>query len=247
MRDAAVALARIGVGGADGEHRAPTERARDVGGLGERERAVAEPRPCADDAGADRADHRVVALLLRPGERRRNGDELRVAVEARRDGAGNLDEPALLQRPHGVRERDRQRATCDLHVRHAQLRRAPAQTGATWLWSVHRTTGSPSSASGELVRLLLVTDCYLARRVRKRHHVRPLLGLEPEPARQVRVEDVEAARSELEQPRLLVHEHLVPHLDLAGEPRVGDARDAVDLEPDETREPLRAPPRRRLV
>ena len=63
--------------------------------------------------------------------------------------------------------------------------------------------------------------------------MRSLLRREPEPARQVRVEDVEAARAELEQPRLLVHEHLVPHLDLAGQPRVGDARDAVDLEPEE--------------
>ena len=70
MRDAAVALARVGVGRADGEHRPSAERDRDVGGVGERERAVPEPRPRADDARADGADDRVVPLLLRPRERR---------------------------------------------------------------------------------------------------------------------------------------------------------------------------------
>ena len=70
--------------------------------------------------------------------------------------------------------------------------------------------------------------------------MRAFLRREPEAAREVRVEDVEAARAELEQPRLLVHEHLVPHLDLARQPRVGDARDPVHLEPDEARHPLDA-------
>jgi hypothetical protein len=63
---------------------------------------VAEPRAGADDAGADRADHRVVALLLRPGERRGNGHELRVAVEAGRDSYGDLDQPALPKFPERV-------------------------------------------------------------------------------------------------------------------------------------------------
>ena len=55
---------------------------------------MAEPRPRADDAGADRADDGLVALLPRPGERRRNGHELRVSVEAGRDSDGDLDQPA---------------------------------------------------------------------------------------------------------------------------------------------------------
>ena len=93
--------------------------------------------------------------------------------------------------------------------------------------------------AGELAVLLPVPERELARRVRERHHVRALLGREPEPARQVRVEDVEAAGAELEQPRLLVHEHLVPDLDLAGEPRVRDAGDPVYLEAHEPVEPAR--------
>ncbi len=75
----------------------------------------------------------------------------------------------------------------------------------------------------------------LERRVRKRHHVRVRLDLQPEPPRQVRVEHVEPARTELELTRLDVDDHLVPHLDRAGQARVRDARLAVDLDP---REPL---------
>ena len=69
--------------------------------------------------------------------------------------------------------------------------------------------------------------------------MRARLGGEAEPASQVRVEDVEAAGAELEHPRLLVHEHVVPNLDVAGQPRVRHARDPVDLEPDEALVPLR--------
>ena len=52
VRDAAVALARVGVGDPDGEHGTPAERAGDVGSVGERERAVAEPAiPCRRSPG----------------------------------------------------------------------------------------------------------------------------------------------------------------------------------------------------
>ena len=61
----------------------------------------------------------------------------------------------------------------------------------------------------------------------------PSSGREPQPAGQVRVEDVEAAGAELEQAGLLVHEHVVADLDRAGQTRVGDAGDPVDLEPDQ--------------
>ena len=64
------------------------------------------------------------------------------------------------------------------------------------------------------------------------------LRLEAEPARQVRVEHVEAARAQPELARLRVDEHLVAQRHGAGEARVGDARVAVDLEADEARVPL---------
>ncbi len=184
-----------------------------------------------------------------PGERRSSGHELGVGVEARRDGAGDLDQAALPKRPHRVRERDRQRAAGNLDVddphagqpsayrRHLAVQRA-------------ENDREPCQRFGELVRLLLATDCYLAWRVRQRHHVRALLRRKPEPACQVRVEDVEAARAELEQPRLLVDEHVVAHLDLAGEPWIRDAGDPVDLEPDQPGVALRNRgdrPRLRLI
>ena len=85
-----------------------------------------------------------------------------------------------------------------------------AHTGATWLCSVQQTTGMPV----ERVRRArpsssTAPECELPGRVRERHHVRAFLGREPQPARQVRVEDVEPARPELEHARLLVDEHLV--------------------------------------
>ena len=57
-----------------------------------------------------------------------------------------------------------------------------------------------------------------------------LVRLEVEAACQVRVEHVEAAAAELELTRLHVDEHVVTDLDGAGQPRVGDTRNAVDLE-----------------
>ena len=64
--------------------------------------------------------------------------------------------------------------------------------------------------------------------------MRARFGRETEPARQVRVEDVEAARAEPESARLLVHEDVVTELDLSRQPRIRDAGDPIDLEPDET-------------
>ena len=60
-------------------------------------------------------------------------------------------------------------------------------------------------------------------------------GREVEPARQVRVQDVEAARAESERARLHVDEHVVAEGDRAGDTRVRDARRTVHLA---THEPL---------
>ena len=64
------------------------------------------------------------------------------------------------------------------------------------------------------------------------------LGAEVEPAGEIHVEDVEAARAEAELARLDVHDHVVALLDRAGEPRICDARRAVHLAADELRQPL---------
>jgi hypothetical protein len=63
--------------------------------------------------------------------------------------------------------------------------------------------------------------------------VRALAHGQPQPAREVRVEDVEAPGAELEVDAWRVDEHDVADLDLAGQARIGDARRAVDLEPHE--------------
>jgi len=61
----------------------------------------------------------------------------------------------------------------------------------------------------ERILLLNVPDGVLGRRIGMHHDVRSRLRVEAEPAREVRVEDIEAARAELELPRLDVDEHLV--------------------------------------
>jgi hypothetical protein len=97
-----------------------------------------------------------------------------------------------------------------------------------------RDNGHPVEALGKLDVLLSVAQRELQRRVRQLHHMRSGLGAEVETARQVDVQHVEPARSELELPRLDVHDDVVADLDRPGQARIGDARRAVDLEPDET-------------
>ena len=97
-----------------------------------------------------------------------------------------------------------------------------------------RDDGHPVEAHGKLEVLLTVPPRELERRVRQLHHVRTVLDAEVEATRQVDVQHVEPARTELELPRLDVHDDVVAHLDRPGQARIGDARRAVDLEPDET-------------
>ena len=94
--------------------------------------------------------------------------------------------------------------------------------------------GHPGERLGERV-LLPVRHGVLQRRVRQRHHVRARFRLELEPAREVHVQDVEAAAAELELSRLHVHDDVVADLDRPRHARIRDAGDAVDLEPHELR------------
>ena len=138
-------------------------------------------------------------------------------------------------------------ATCTYATRSPA---SAAHTGATWLCSVQQHDGQPAERVRERLRPPpRGSDASWPGVYGSAITCAPSSGGKPEAAREVRVEDVEAAGAELEQPRLLVHEHLVPHLDLARQPRVGDAGDAVDLEPDEARQLLddrRDEPRLRL-
>ena len=114
----------------------------------------------------------------------------------------------------------------------------PAQTGATWLCSEQQTTGMPPRPRTSVFRLLRMPDGVLERRVRQLHHVRVGLRVEVETAREVDVQQVEAARPEAELARLDVDDDLVSLLDRACQPRVRDTRSAVDLAADELGQPL---------
>ena len=101
-------------------------------------------------------------------------------------------EAARLQRANGVRERDRQRAACELHVRDT----SPAQrgTGGRELAVEAETDdGHPvDPLERRVVVLLGEARRELPGRVRERDDVRGVLRREPEAAGEVRVEDVEA-------------------------------------------------------
>jgi len=96
----------------------------------------------------------------------------------------------------------------------------------------------PSRRSGGGVVLLGVAPRELQRRERQLHHVRAFFGRELEAAREVHVEDVEAAGAESELTRLNIDDDIVADLNRTGQPRIREARLAVDLEPDEAVRPL---------
>ena len=109
----------VGGRGAHGDHRHSAERERRVGSFRGGKPALSEPRARSDDPRADRANGDVV-LSLRPGERRGGRDALDLGIEAGCDRRGPRNQPPLEQCAHGVRERDRQRSTGELHVGDAQ-------------------------------------------------------------------------------------------------------------------------------
>ena len=186
-----------------------------------------------DDPRADRADRDVEALRRGPGERRRT--PRRTATSPPKHAPTATATPT---RPRSCSARtvsDSETGSAppgELDVRDAHARAAPAQTGATWLCSEQQTTGmpssdsrraSPSSSACRAARLTGVYGSFIT--------CAPGSAGEPEPARQVRVQHVEAAGAEAELARLRVHDHLVAERDRAGQPRVRDARRAVHLDP----------------
>ena len=169
----------------------------------------------------------------RPGERRSDRRALDVRVEAGRNRRASPPRARARAASRTVSESETGSAPPgELDVGDAQPaeRRADRRELAVQRAADDR---QPAQLRVRLARLLDVEPRVLQRRVRQHHHVRALLGRELEAARQVRVEDVEPARAELELARLDVDEHLVVELDRAGQRRVGDAGDAVHLQPDE--------------
>src|SRR4029078_1344628 len=69
------------------------------------------------DAGPDRAENRIALLLGGPRKGRGGRDARDVALDARADGDGRLDEPALTERADSVREGEREGTAGHLHVR----------------------------------------------------------------------------------------------------------------------------------
>ena len=141
-----------------------------------------------------------------------------------------VHEPARPQLSDGVRQRNRQRPTLELHVndpeageRGTHRRHLAVQRAADDGHAVERI--------GEFRCLLGVPGCDLPRRVGQLHHVRVRLGGEPETAGQVHVEDVEASGAESEVARLRVHHHLVAERDRARQPWVRNTGRPVHLDP----------------
>src|SRR5437868_6486432 len=89
--------------------------------------------------------------------------------------------------------------------------------------------GHALEAVGEATLLLGVPDGPLPGRVRQRHDVRAFVGWQLQATGEVRVDDVEAARPEIELACLDVHEHLVPDLHRAGQIAVVYRRYITDL------------------
>ncbi len=214
--------------------RAPRRRARPRRPRPLRGRALS---PCPQGRGRARRPPpppRSRAPRGAPTARRRTGGRRRGTARQRSPGRAGRAPSAHARRRRARPAVPRRRSEPRRRVRPARA----AATGTSWLCSVQTTTGMPSSASGSSPLLLRESRRRLQRRVGQRHDVRPGLRVEAEPAREVGVEDVEAARAEPELARLDVDEHLVAERDGAGQARVGDAGLTVDLAADEPLMPL---------
>jgi hypothetical protein len=159
---------------------------------------------------------------------------LGVAVDAGACGDRRLDEPLLPQRANAVGQPYGEGTARHLNVGDAETLAQPRAHRDDL--AVERAADDRQAVEPvrERVAFLGVAPGRLERRVGELHHVRAVLGDEAEPAGQVRVEDVEAARAERQLARLDVDEDVVVELDRARQSWIGDARGAVDLEPHES-------------
>ena len=148
-----MALARVGLGVADGEHRPAAEAAAAFAASASASAPWPSLRARADDPRADRADDGVVALA-RFAQASAAATVTHCASPSKQGATATAtsSSPRSFSARTRVRERDRQRAAGDLDVGDAQRPRAPAQTGATWLCSVQQTTGMPAERLRELAR-----------------------------------------------------------------------------------------------
>ena len=124
-------------------------------------------------------------------------DRLHVAVVAGRDGDRGIEQPAFLQHPHGVGERDRQSATSELHVGDTLFRADRCTDRCELAVQAAADDRHAVERLGERPVFLDRAECRLAGRVRQCHHVRSSRA-QIETAREVDVKDVETARAELE-------------------------------------------------
>ncbi len=194
-----------------------------MGGVERRHPAVAEPGRRAEDPGARADDDRLPAEPARG--RVEAADEADRLVLAAVGGAGGdvaAEQPALAQLGDVARQRARQRRAGALDEPEPQprprLRRGPGDRRQVAVERDHarrRLRAEVGLSVLDLDRL----DRVLERGVVELHHVHAL-GLGPvEPAAEVDVDDVEAARAEPEVARLRVDDHLVADLDLPDQRR----------------------------
>ncbi len=199
---------------------------------------MAEERSGPHDPWADRTHGGVEACRLRPGQRRSRSHAVNITVEARPNRDRGLHEAPLFQRSDGVGERNGQRSARQLEIGGTNPFPDPGADGNHLAVQRAADDRHAPQSPDEPFRLLRVCDRVLERCVRQLHHVRARLRGQLETAREVHMEDVEAARAETKLPRLDVHDHVVALLDLPGHPRVRDTRLTVDLAADQLGQPL---------
>ena len=191
------------------EHGSTTERSGCVHGLGGGDAAVTDARPGADDARPDGADDDVEAPAPAPRQRRADVHRLHVSVDARprRDRHARPARASLSARTASENETGSAPPASWTYATRTRQRRADRGDLASAASSTRRAC---RPATRRRAVLLHVRHRVLQRRVRELHHVSARLGRQPEAAREVRVQHVEAARAELQLARLHVHDHVVP-------------------------------------
>ena len=232
VAEPAVAVARIGARHPRAEHRRQAECERRVRRVERRHAAVPEARRRAEDPGPGADDDRLPAEPARRGvEPADQADRLVLAAVSGPGGDVAAQQAQLAQLAHVARQRARQRRARSLEEADAQARprlgRGPGHRRQVAVQRDHqrrRLRAEVRLAVLDLDRL----DRVLERRVVELDHVHALLAVAEQPAGEVDVDDVEAARAEPEVARPRVDHDLVADLHrrprASCPPRPGDAR-----------------------